>query len=133
MIVQLELWHLITLLLAFFSFVGAVIKFLFVQFEKRQETEKKAQAELHAAERVSQAEREAAQQAHWDKRFSTLEESAGGWQKIERELLELKAALPLNYVLRDDDIRRQSIIEAKIDGLAKRFEDSIIRGGVFHG
>lgn len=122
MIVQVELWQLITLLLAFFSFVGTVVKFLFVQFEKRQAAEKKVQAES-----------EAKQQAHWDKRFSTLEESAGGWQKIERELLELKAALPLNYVLRDDDIRRQSIIEAKIDGLAKRFEDSIIRGGVFHG
>lgn len=122
MIVQVELWQLITLLLAFFSFVGTVVKFLFVQFEKRQAAEKKVQAES-----------EAKQQAHWDKRFSALEESAGGWQKIERELLELKAALPLNYVLRDDDIRRQSIIEAKIDGLAKRFEDSIIRGGVFHG
>ncbi|WP_281983159.1 hypothetical protein [Azonexus hydrophilus] len=129
MVVQVEFWHLVTLLLAFFSFVGGVVKFLFVQADKRQMADKAAQAEADAQQRAQQAKTDAQQRAHWDNRFSVLEESAKGWKKIERELLELKAALPLNYVLRDDDIRRQSIIEAKIDGLAKRFEDAIIRGG----
>ncbi|MFI3218343.1 MAG: hypothetical protein QX189_04410 [Methylococcales bacterium] len=40
--------------------------------------------------------------------------------RIDRELLALKADLPNQYQRRDDAIRNQTIIEAKIDGLANR-------------
>lgn len=36
---------------------------------------------------------------------------------LEREFLEFKAELPLHYVRREDYVRGQSIIEAKLDAL----------------
>lgn len=65
-------------------------------------------------------------QAHIDKRFSTLEkaneEEARDWQRIERELLELKADLPMEYVRREDAIRQEVVINAKLDALAEKME-----------
>lgn len=53
--------------------------------------------------------------------------------RLERELLELKADLPHRYVMRDDYIRGQSIIEAKLDGLASKVENAQLRGFIQGG
>jgi len=37
-------------------------------------------------------------------------------------LLRLRAELPLDYVRREDWIRNQTVIEAKLDGLATKLE-----------
>jgi hypothetical protein len=55
-------------------------------------------------------------------------EEAGQWQRIERELMSLKADLPINYVRREDYIRGQSVLEAKLDGLAIKIENAQLRG-----
>jgi hypothetical protein len=55
-------------------------------------------------------------------------EEAGQWQRIERELMGLKAELPVSYVRRDDYIRGQSVLEAKLDGLATKIENAQLRG-----
>ena len=47
--------------------------------------------------------------------------------KVERDLLELKADLPENYVRREDHIRGQSLIESKLDGLAMKLENLQLR------
>lgn len=52
---------------------------------------------------------------------------AGQWQQMERELLLLKADLPLHYVRREDYIRGQSVIESKLDALASKWEISQLR------
>jgi hypothetical protein len=69
---------------------------------------------------------------HWDERFSGLEtaakQEAQRWQQVERELLQLKADLPLQYVRREDYVRNQSVIEAKLDGLAVRIENALLKG-----
>jgi len=49
-------------------------------------------------------------------------DEAALWQRFERELLLLKADLPLNYVRREDYVRGQSVVEAKLDGLATKLE-----------
>jgi hypothetical protein len=54
-----------------------------------------------------------------DERFTSMDESQ---RRFERELLELKAELPRQYVLRDDQIRRDTIIDAKLDALNARLE-----------
>ncbi len=73
-----------------------------------------------------------AEQKHWDNQFSALEQAAAeeakGWQRLERDIMQLKADLPVNYVRRDDYIRNQSVIEAKIDGLAVRIENAFLKG-----
>jgi hypothetical protein len=57
------------------------------------------------------------------------------WTKIEtdqrrheRDLLELKADLPLHYVRREDYVRNQTVIEAKLDGLALRIQNALLKG-----
>jgi hypothetical protein len=58
---------------------------------------------------------------------TTNKEEASQWQRVERELMSLKAEMPLNYVRREDYIRGQSVIEAKLDGLATKLENAQLR------
>ncbi|EOX4860465.1 TPA: hypothetical protein ACPO1X_001767 [Haemophilus influenzae] len=44
-------------------------------------------------------------------------------EDIEKQLNQMQSALPLNYVLRDDYIRGQAILEAKMDALHKTLSD----------
>lgn len=126
MTLQVELWTLITFLVGLFvSFLGATFtmgRVLLTQFEKRLDTRFATQEEarqLHTE--------------HWDARFAALEKAAhdeaGQWRRVERELMDLKAELPLHYVRREDYIRGQSVIEAKLDGLALRIENQALKGG----
>ena len=43
--------------------------------------------------------------------------------EAEKDLLRLRAELPLDYVRREDWIRNQTVIEAKLDGLATKLEN----------
>lgn len=65
-------------------------------------------------------------QSHIDRRFTALEEANKAevreWQRIERELLELKADLPMKYVRREDNIRQEVTINAKLDALARKID-----------
>lgn len=71
-----------------------------------------------------------------DLRLAAIEsanrEEAGNWQRVERELLAFKAELPMSYVRRDDYIRGQSVVEAKLDGLATKIENAQLRGLINH-
>ena len=62
-----------------------------------------------------------------DGRFSKMEqdgkEDAKEWRRIDRDLLSLKADLPNIYQRRDDAIRNQTVIEAKLDGMANKLSD----------
>lgn len=117
--VQMELWHLITLLLAFFSCVGAFGTVLLNQFEKRQ-------GERFAAQELA---RQAAQQ-HWDEKFEGMEKSAKEWIRLERDFLQFKADLPMIYVIRNDYVRNQTVIEGKLDALALRLENAQLKGAL---
>lgn len=75
--------------------------------------------------------------AHWDACFTRIEtrarEETGQWQRVERDLLKLQADLPLQYVRREDYIRGQSVIEAKLDALYSKLETVQIKGAQHHG
>ncbi len=125
MTLQVEFWALLTFLVGLLvSFLGAAFamgRILLIQFEKRLDTRFKAQEEtrqLHSE--------------HWDARFGALEKAAkdesGQWRRVERDLMDLRAELPLHYVRREDYIRGQSVIEAKLDGLALRIENQALKG-----
>lgn len=66
-----------------------------------------------------------------DERFDALmrgqEAERGNWQRIERDLLELKADLPVAYVRREDYVRGQTVIEAKLDAIHSRIENVQIK------
>lgn len=106
---EIELWHLISLALTAGGAFFALVKMMLAQFERR-ETERHEQL------------REAMAKIEID-----IRADAAQWGRIERELLALKAELPINYVRRDDFVRVQSVIEAKLDGLALRIENASLK------
>ncbi|HAO0430126.1 TPA: hypothetical protein IG002_005056 [Escherichia coli] len=84
-------------LITFLSFVGGMAKWLFNKAEERQ------------AARFASLEQ-------------SLQQSASSWGELEKELMRFKADLPLNYVRREDYIRGQTVIEAKLDALYNKLE-----------
>ncbi|PAV10996.1 hypothetical protein CBG25_00930 [Arsenophonus sp. ENCA] len=55
-------------------------------------------------------------------RFSRLEISLQNLNSLEREFLTFKAELPIQYVRREDYVRGQTVIEAKLDALYSKLE-----------
>ena len=68
-----------------------------------------------------------------NERFDVLQKArdaeAQGITNLERDFLRFQADLPLHYVRREDYVRGQSGIEAKLDGLALRIENHNLKGG----
>ncbi len=56
-----------------------------------------------------------------------LKKEVEGWKHLERELLELRADLPLHYVRREDYVRGQAVIEAKLDSLYNKLDAVALR------
>lgn len=63
-----------------------------------------------------------------DARFAKAEKEAEEWRRFEREFMEFKSNLPIDYVRREDFVRNQTIIEAKLDALALRLENYTLKG-----
>lgn len=98
MTLQVEFWQLVGLLVSFLGFAAGAGKLLLRQVERRL-----------------------------DARFSGLEKASAEWQRIERDWLNWKADLPIQYVRREDYVRNQTVIEAKIDAIAVRIENLQLR------
>ena len=62
-----------------------------------------------------------------DKRFAKAEKDSLEWRKFEREFLDFQANLPVDYVRREDFVRNQTVIEAKLDALALKLENITLR------
>lgn len=103
MTVQIELWHLMTLLLAFFTAVWAFGKVLLGQIEKRIDEKFSAQT-------------------------AALKGTADKVEQLERDFLRHLADLPVHYVRREDYVRGQSVIEAKLDALYNKLEVVQLKG-----
>lgn len=118
--IEFEIWHLVTLLVMFMGSVAGAGKLLMAQLQRhlddRFESQDEARKENHRqlSRRLDGIE-------------TTNKEEASQWQRVERELMSLKAEMPLNYVRREDYIRGQSVIEAKLDGLATKLENAQLR------
>ena len=61
-------------------------------------------------------------------RFGAIEQEATAWRDLERSFLNLRAELPEKYVRREDYIRGQTVIEAKLDAIATELKLVQIRG-----
>ncbi|TAG44307.1 MAG: hypothetical protein EAZ30_17345 [Betaproteobacteria bacterium] len=121
MTMQLDLWHLILLLTMFLGACAGAGKLLLDQLLRRMDERFEAQDTTAAANQRQVAHRleglEAASRAERDQ-----------WQRVERELLNLKAELPLHYVRREDYVQAVATIMAKLDAMALRFENILLRG-----
>lgn len=108
--IELPIAQVVVLALAFAGSVATVCKVLFSQFEKRM------------AERF---------RAHDDTLKRFLDEQVGAVKKVqdlEREFLTFRGDMPNLYVRREDYIRNQTIIEAKLDVISSRFETVLLKG-----
>jgi len=109
MTVQVEFWQLVLLLVALLGSCIAAFKWLLGLFHGHMD---KAFGAI-------------------DKRLDGIEENskeeAKQWQRVERELMELKAHLPDHYVRREDYIRGQTVLENKIDKVAMQLENIQLR------
>ena len=93
MLVTLETPQIVFLALAFLGMLSGFGKLLLNQIDRRLE-----------------------------KRFDTIEKQGAEWQRLERDFLTFKAELPVHYVRREDYVRGQSTIEAKLDAIAAKTE-----------
>lgn len=106
MTVQFELWHLITLSLTLIGLFAGLLKMLMMQFERRV-----------------------------DDRLDSLLEESRTWQTvkndvraIENDVPKLRLEMAERFVRRDDYIRGQTVIEAKLDAIAKDLSAVQIQG-----
>ena len=110
----LELWQVITLGITIVGAMFGLVRMLLSQ----------QLAHLDAAF--------AAQNERLSKIEAANQQEATNWQRAERELLTLKADLPLNYVRREDYVQAIATIMAKLDAMSMRFENILLRGQKNH-
>jgi len=65
---------------------------------------------------------------HIDEQIAALQADSQQWRSLERDFLKLKAELPVQYVRREDYIRNQTVIEAKLDAIASELKVVQIQG-----
>ncbi|GKT21675.1 hypothetical protein [Acidovorax sp. SUPP3334] len=126
MTISVDFWHLVGLLIGFLSFCSAAA-YMFLNLVQKNLDERFATQEgARTAQHKQLTDRlDGIEQVN---REETLQ-----WQRVEREMLKQFAELPMKYVMRDDYIRGQSIIEAKLDGLAGKLENAQLRGIINQG
>ncbi|MBF0340224.1 MAG: hypothetical protein HQL95_04595 [Magnetococcales bacterium] len=110
MTVSVELWQLITLLLAFFGFVAGGAKLLVAEFERR--LDQKFSSMETSIQNLTDRDQQADSQL----------------RDLERDLRRLQIDMPVNYVRREDYVRGQSVIEAKLDALYNKLENVMLKG-----
>lgn len=107
--VEVDVWQLVgfglSLLSGFAAIIVAAGKVIAGQFERR------------ISERFDIIER-------------AREAEAAGISSLEREFMRWKAELPVQYVRREDYVRGQSIVEAKLDGLAGKIDNAVLRAAL---
>jgi hypothetical protein len=121
MMLELSLTNLIFICIAIFSGVWALIKLVAVMFTRAQQ---KLIDDIKTSDRIAHA----LLTERLDALNKMLKEDASQWHRIERELLTLKAELPVHYVRREDYIQAIATILAKLEAMAIRFENLLLKG-----
>ena len=111
MVITIEFWHVVGYLLSFLGFCFGFGKLLLVQYSHK----------LDEKFKVSD-ERRRASDERLTKLILSQEKESEKLIDLERQFMQHKAEMPLNYVRRDDYVRGQTVIEAKLDALASKFE-----------
>jgi hypothetical protein len=109
------------LVIGYFATVFAFGRVLLWQFERRCDTRDKSTDDLRAIENAHRASemRDVQQSVTAEsRRIATLGE----------QLHKFVATLPLEYVRREDHIRNQTVIEAKLDAIATELKMVQIKG-----
>lgn len=85
------------------------------QFDRRLE-------EKFTALEVARAESSAHWQQNFDKLLRERDQEEKEWRRLEREFNTLRVELPKEYVRREDHIRFETVINAKMDSIASKLD-----------
>lgn len=110
MTIELPMWQGIVLMVSFFGAVVGASKVLFAQFETRM------------------IERFKSQDLMLNQHMNQQATFAVKLQEMEKDMLLWRADLPMNYVRREDFIRNQTVIEAKLDAISSRVQNIQLKG-----
>jgi len=124
MTLQLDFWHLVTLLLGFFGFVAGGAKILFDQIDRRLN-------ERFAALEQARQSADRAMQDELARLINEDEKLGGKLEKLDHDYLKGLADMPVLYTRREDYIRNQTVLEHKIDALYLKL-DATRLGGSLH-
>lgn len=92
--ISIEFWQLVGFLLSFLGVCLGFGKMLLSQFQNQQDERQKQQEKLQHKVEI-----------------------------MEKHLAEFSAQMPMTYVLRDDYIRNQVVLEAKIDNVVNKLTE----------
>ena len=92
--INIEFWQLVGFLLSFLGVCWGFGKMLLAQFQAQQDERQKQQERLQ-----------------------------GKVETMEKQLGEFNASLPMTYVLREDYIRNQVVLEAKLDNVVDKLTE----------
>ncbi|KPA91381.1 hypothetical protein PF66_02264 [Pseudomonas asplenii] len=104
--VELPVWQLISIGVGLVGALMALLKLLVAAIERRLDQ----------------------RFALMDGRFEELAKDSDRLRQVELGLEKLRGEMPLHYVRREDFVRNQTIIEAKLDSLALKLENVQLRG-----
>lgn len=118
-VIQIDFWQLIgmggvalvTLIGAGWALVSIIVK----QFTERLDERFDSQEELRK-------QREETLNNRFTALENTIRNEGDGWRGVEREFLNLKAELPIQYMRREDAIRQEVVIHHKLDALAEKID-----------
>ncbi|MCP1289765.1 hypothetical protein NK214_06130 [Chromobacterium sp. S0633] len=110
MTLQLEFGMLVSWLAAFLGLLIGAGKVLLAQIDRRQ------------------SERDAKQEEQIKALLDQIGKQAESVHRLERDFLKFQADLPLAYVRREDYVRNQTVIEAKLDAVALKIENIQLKG-----
>lgn len=96
---EMPVWQMISIAVTILGAFVGVMKMLLVQMERRL-----------------------------DQRFAVVDRDSERLREMEIGMERLRGEMPLHYVRREDWARNQSIIEAKLDGLALKLENVQLKG-----
>ncbi|WLI50627.1 hypothetical protein [Pseudomonas sp. FP833] len=96
---EMPVWQMISIAVSILGAFVGVMKMLLVQMERRL-----------------------------DQRFAVVDKDSERLRDIEIRVERLRGEMPLHYVRREDWVRNQSVIEAKLDGLALKLENAQLKG-----
>ena len=112
MTVQIDFWHILGFVTMLLGAFWGLIKIIVWQFNGDLQRRFESMEDMRKSTATTDAER-------FDK-IETMHRAH------ERDFLNLKAELPEKYVRREDAIRAETLVNAKLDGLALRL-DTVLR------
>lgn len=121
MILELEPWQLVSLLVSVLGSLAGLFWRVMGQYDARMAARFEAMEEGHRRSSATWSK-------HFDEVLERLNREADGMQRLEKDFLRFQAELPLHYVRREDYVRNQTVIEAKLDALASKLEAIQING-----